>query len=499
MNEWNVAFYHDPDEHQKEKVFIPVDEPFADRIYNCLVVWKDNEEVSDSISQATEWICQKELGGSLHQDLSITELKFSRGEPFIKFPVEPPNHLKLYQLVKFALYGKLIIRQGEVVQPVEIVDQFLDLRHVFHLANINPTVPSISREVAGAPNLFFEMLKSWNNLHHDFWQQLDPILGYKPGTIAEIMGRVSLAVGSKDKKPDILQLEELMQVAESMWKLRESYPELQQLFEQHQSQIDNLNSASQFLVSHFSELRSLLHHPRHLFGLLQETDVWLLEYALLGDRSLRHLACTSPIAVDLVDLGAPQVWIDFCLLLWGYQRKEDDRLFDVHKPGEFCWDTTQRHQLYIYLKPSAYSCTIVGIGNPNPDVPENDTLYLMAWGHLYGKPKPSIWECAEILKDAGAKYALVFDEGMDVFQFHIKDGFYLWDEDSQTFQISDDFSDFLEAEISCNSLEKWMPVPIAFKDNSPVTPKPLKRHGLRASLAFWQEGKVEISSSVTVS
>jgi hypothetical protein len=84
----------------------------------------------------------------------------------------------------------------------------------------------------------------------------------------------------------------------------------------------------------------------------------------------------------------------------------------------------------------------------------------------------------------------VFDEGMDVFQFHIKDRFYLWDDKSQTFQLSDDFSDFLEAEISCNSLEKWMPVPIAFKDNSPVTPKPLKRHGLRASLAFWQEGKI---------
>ncbi|MGK7877673.1 MAG: hypothetical protein AB4426_31540, partial [Xenococcaceae cyanobacterium] len=238
-----------------------------------------------------------------------------------------------------------------------------------------------------------------------------------------------------------------------------------------------------YLVENFSELRPLLNRPRHIFGLQQETDVRLLEYALLSDRSLRNLACTSTIVVDLVNLGVPQVWIDFCLIREGYRRKDDDDLFEVQEPGDFCWDTKQHRRLNIRLKMNTFPCTIVGIGSPKNSVKhntspnnlvENDTLYLLAWGHNFDRGGSTIWDCAKVLKAAGATYALVLDEGDDVFQFYIED------------EIWNPVKEFKKRELQCRSLDKWMRVPIAFRAEGEKEPKILKRHGLRASLAFWQ-------------
>jgi len=97
------------------------------------------------------------------------------------------------------------------------------------------------------------------------------------------------------------------------------------------------------------------------------------------------------------------------------------------------------------------------------------------------------------MKAVGASYALVIDEGQDTFQCHIK---------GKLFQKR---TDFLNSEQKCKSIDRWMPVPLAFEvlkasDGSIVKTsegsivKKFNRRSLRASLAFWQEDSAESRS-----
>jgi hypothetical protein len=186
--------------------------------------------------------------------------------------------------------------------------------------------------------------------------------------------------------------------------------------------------------------------------------------------------------LDLTDLGAPKVWIEFCLLLNGYRKS--DRSDEDIKAGDFFWDTKGAHpRMIVRLIKNKYPCTIIGIGNSSPggETGLNDTLYLMAWGHNFNHGNSSIWDCAKVLQAAGALDALVIDEGLDVFQCHIQGN------------IEPEFEKFKEHETKCEALDQWMTVPFSFEtktqsesENGEVI-KPLTRRSLRASLAFWQE------------
>ncbi|MGK7876926.1 MAG: hypothetical protein AB4426_27640, partial [Xenococcaceae cyanobacterium] len=152
MNQRNVAFYYDSND--EPKVFIPANEPFADRNYHCLVVWKKEEK--NEVKKATKTIAEQKIGVSLNQNLSITELRFARIEPYIKFPENHPDNLKLDELVNFALYGKLILRQGEIVKREKIIDEFQDLRHVFNLPFINPEDEKVDEIVEKTAEHFYK-------------------------------------------------------------------------------------------------------------------------------------------------------------------------------------------------------------------------------------------------------------------------------------------------------------------------------------------------------
>lgn len=458
MNEWNVAY---SSEQTPPKTVIPENEPFGSRRYNCLVVW--NEEASpDEVKKATSQIAREEKGASLGCDLSITPLQFSKGKPYIVLPWNYSSNASLHKLVKFAVYGKLVLRGGKCVEPDEVIDQFQDLRHVFLLPNLNP------RDEHELLEQIIGRIRNWTKC----WIDKQDQSGVKPHRFIE-----DLDSKLNDKKQEAKQL---MEIAAQFWQRSVMEGELEELRKAFQDPQTTLDPISQFLVEHFLELRNLLQRPRHLFGQLQSTDVWLLEYSLLNDRSLRHLACTSAIAVDLADLGAPQVWIDYCLLTSGYRKQ--DELHKVQERGEFAWDKSDHPRLFISLKLNTYPCTIVGIGRlpaEQQGEEELNALYLLVWGHDFRRGNHTIWDCAEALRAAGAQYALVMDEGQDAFLCSIPG------------KLLYKAADFERVEKGCGSLRDWMCVPLAFnkvKTQKGSSMNKLNRRGLRASLAFWQEG-----------
>lgn len=195
-----------------------------------------------------------------------------------------------------------------------------------------------------------------------------------------------------------------------------------------------------------------LDRPRLLFGRLQREDVWLLEHSLLTTANLARLACTSPIAVRLSNLGAPQPWVNFCLLVNGYSLNTD--FGAVRSVGDYAWSRGDDPVLNIHLRPTTYACTIIGIGRPiEPKEPLlDDTLYLMAWGHDFLRGH-TIWECAETLQAAGCRYALVMDEGQDVFQVFNRGQ---WDESFSQQEISMLCDGLSSAAYSLTSEPLWL-------------------------------------------
>ena len=474
FNTWNVAFYHEEvDEKVKEetpsadgsrqkseegesirkrkkRVFLPEGEPISERKYSCLIVWKkdaDREKIRNAVSAIAGTDSQNSLGASVRYDLSISQLRFMPGEqPRIRL-VGDESH-KLEDLVDFAIYGQLLLRAGQVVAPGRIVDEFEDVRHVFNLPNVNQGTKE-----------FEERMEKWKNAVKDWSNDCE------------------------------LQLheEKLFESAERFWKRAEQFREAES--EKHIEELKRRLSdeAGAFFVRHYSELEKLLDRPRDIFGQIQNTAVWLLEHALLSDRSLRHLACTSTIAVDLAALGSSQPWITFCLLYYGYKQMKN--LYDVREEGDFAWDESDRAKprLNIRLKRNTYPCTMVGIGgNRSEGDGTYDTLFLLARGHDFKKGAHTIWECAEVMRAAGAQYALLLDEGLDVFQLHLPGKLNGKPDPSNNDDANlSNLTKYLDQEERCCSLSPWMRVPIAFNSKTGH----LKRRSLRATIAFWQENQ----------
>jgi hypothetical protein len=84
-------------------------------------------------------------------------------------------------------------------------------------------------------------------------------------------------------------------------------------------------------------------------------------------------------------------------------------------------------------------------------------LVLLAWGHGFRKDQSyTIFDCAQLLVDLGAKAVLLMDEGRDVFQ-----------------HVFDDYSDLRSYE---RRPRDFRPFPV-----------PADREQIRATLAFWVE------------
>lgn len=123
MNAWNVAYYH---VEGKPQVLIPPNEPFGSRRYYCLLGFKTG------VSKQLRAYCGEK--NCMAGDLAIIPLRFSPGAIAL---AEPGKVFDPATEVDFAVYGKVVIRDGRIVNLVEVVDEFLDLRHVFDLPNLN--------------------------------------------------------------------------------------------------------------------------------------------------------------------------------------------------------------------------------------------------------------------------------------------------------------------------------------------------------------------------
>jgi hypothetical protein len=426
MNPWNVAFFDG-------KLFSPPGEPLLSRYYPCFIKWKTGR-LSKEIEHKVR---ENDRGMLLGDSLAIARLRPSPGN---KLSIEGfPLTDGIEDAVELAVYGKPVLWGGRVLKPEEVVEQFADVRHVFSLPNLRvmPALrPTDGRDQLARGNGLDDVVEKFKGLYED-----DP--------------------GKK-----------------------------------------RLSGAEKFLIENFETLKRYRDGLDSFFGLPVDGDCWLLERELLrAGRNFRENACQGPIVAKLADLGAPKIWIHYCLLAAGYEPRS--RPQDVRSHGEFSWDEVAgMPDLRIFLKRATYPCTLIGIGrfedqpsSPPPDKQatgadggvtaggggagseaapksaeqDGNALYMLAWGHDFKYASHSIWDCAEVLRAAGARYALCMDEGQDVFQCFIPNI-----EEVKKFREA-------EAERSGEPLEQWMKVPIASDGRT------LSRRALRASLAVWQE------------
>lgn len=124
MNPWNVAFFRDG--NGNDCSFIPANEPFGSRRYTCLMGLKTQ------LSEAVKTYLDD--SGRRAGHVAIAPLHFSPGPVAL---ADLHTSVDVRPDIDFALYGKMIVNNGRVVEPVEVIDEFLDLRHIFDLPNLN--------------------------------------------------------------------------------------------------------------------------------------------------------------------------------------------------------------------------------------------------------------------------------------------------------------------------------------------------------------------------
>jgi len=453
MNERNVAFWANDN---KQEIFCPENEPISERRYYCLISWVDPvpNDKKQNLNKVKDNIHASGIGISLQDDLCIARLHFLNGKPFIKTDCNDPKPIN--DLVDFAVYGKIIIRNGEIVKKREVIDEYSDIRHIFKLPNLNIPGSKINDIISKTIDM---IKKKWND--------------EKPNIIP-ITEDINNIINNINKENIHTSNQKLLKIFESLWGLKSTNFLVEDLTNFINITDSEMNDLQRHLIANSSEIP--LNSPRNIFGKCQFDDVWLMEKELIEDSTLRRSACDGPVSFKLSDLGAPKSLIELSLLMEGY--KKQDFIYNLKKPGDFTWISDSNQSiLSIWLIENTYPCTIVGIGNDNEEDSKSDgkyadTLFIFAWGHDFSWGR-TIWDCAEMLHAQGAKYALVLDEGQDVFQCHIKG--------------EKELQKFIKAEKNCQPLKKWMPVPLAFGssmvDNETVVFH--KRKGLRASIAFW--------------
>jgi hypothetical protein len=212
-------------------------------------------------------------------------------------------------------------------------------------------------------------------------------------------------------------------------------------------------------------------HPRYMFGVPATHDVWLGERVLLPTDSLLQAACEHPVEIELSQLGTPWDWITVCMIHWGYTLKRNrDEVIDR---GDFAWDRIDpaKPRLIVFFLKALYPCTLVGIGkllekeSPRTDNEPYGDLFLLAWGHGFNNDQGyTIFDCAKLLVDLGAKAVLLIDEGGDVFQHY--------------FPSFTELQQYEEGSFNSGQAHQGI------AENFPVV---ANREQMRSTLAFWVE------------
>lgn len=142
MNLWNVAYVNSPLTDNMPVSVHLFEEPLGKRTYSCLVKMKARNQNESR--------------------LRIEDIQFN------PYAIDPNNCVysqkkgrPIGNEVEFAVYGKQIIRNGQIVDTGRITNEFSDLRHIFKFPNLNPRDELYSGD-GNRPRFYFGTLQNEN-------------------------------------------------------------------------------------------------------------------------------------------------------------------------------------------------------------------------------------------------------------------------------------------------------------------------------------------------
>ena len=159
MNPWHLAYlgpnyYINSLQNQLCGMFLPGDpqDPIDHRIYRCLVKWCD--DMATHLGHRYEFLDLRFMAGGANI-IQINDPKVARKyDAFLRpLPGYNPDLHNIAPFLEFALGGKTIIQQGDVVPLFTAIDRFQDVRHIFCLPYQIPCAGNFRRQGIDKINL----------------------------------------------------------------------------------------------------------------------------------------------------------------------------------------------------------------------------------------------------------------------------------------------------------------------------------------------------------
>jgi hypothetical protein len=158
------------------------------------------------------------------------------------------------------------------------------------------------------------------------------------------------------------------------------------------------------------------YRPRQFFGQEQFEDIWLGEADFLRDVNLLRAALSGPVLLSYSSLGASPESLRGALTRVGYKEVFSD--LEPLWPGD--WRFVKRSPtesvLEVHLKRNTYGWTMIGLSS------DNRRILCLACAGQAGHTGYTLEQAANFILQAGARNALLIDEGNDVFQRVLWDG-----------------------------------------------------------------------------
>ena len=133
MNNWNVAFITGDSFEGKDTwcLLHPPGEPLNDRTYSCLIKWSCPKDSPDlmQIAEATRVVYPYQIARLRFKGPSLEPGPANRHVFLDEWPI---GHL-----IEFAVYGKQVVKDGDIVRLQSTVAEYGDIRHVYKLPNLN--------------------------------------------------------------------------------------------------------------------------------------------------------------------------------------------------------------------------------------------------------------------------------------------------------------------------------------------------------------------------
>lgn len=157
---------------------------------------------------------------------------------------------------------------------------------------------------------------------------------------------------------------------------------------------------------------TLLYRPRQYFNKKQEDDIWMGEAAFLQDKSqnLLRAALTYPVFLELPPDANEEI-LRGALKREQYKEVVNESIPLTEGQWRFVRRGPQITVLEIFFKRNCYGWTMIGLS------PNGRKIFFLACTGKPGKTGYTLEQAAQILKQAGARNALLIDEGADVIQF----------------------------------------------------------------------------------